>query len=129
MAASLAVADRITPRTGEPTVVPTSVHQLDDGAWISVNDARRISVSELWWLADHDVCSCEQADFLTECFVEVGVDHPDIEARIAGQCITCGEDGVTDWLTVGRVIDPEDGEFYPVVPGSVHVPGRRRRHE
>jgi hypothetical protein len=105
----------------------TSVHQLDDGAWISVNDTRVVNVSDLWLLARHDVCACEMADFLAESVVETGVDHPDIAARFAGQCIQCGTSGVTDWLVVGRVIDPGDGEFYSVVPESVHVPRKRTR--
>jgi hypothetical protein len=104
----------------------TSVHQLDDGAWLSVNDTRQINVSDLWWLARHDFCSCEMADFLAEGFVETGIDHRSIEGRIAGQCIECGESGVTDWITLGRV-DPKTGRFFGVDPGSVHVPNRRRR--
>ena len=104
----------------------TDVHQLDDGAWISVNDSREVNVSDLWLLANSDFCGCELTDFLAEGFVEVGVDYPNIEARVAGQCIACGESGVTDWLTLGRV-DPETGAFRPVVPESVHVPGRRYR--
>ena len=102
----------------------TDVHQLDDGAWISVNDSREVNVSDLWLLAQTDFCGCELTDFLAEGFVKVGVDYPDIEARIAGQCIACGESGVTDWLTVGRVVDPESGEFYGVVHESVHFPGK-----
>jgi hypothetical protein len=105
----------------------TDVHQLDDGAWISVNDERRINVSDLWPLARHDLCDCSVADFLAEGFAEVGVDHPDIQARIAGRCIRCGTEGVTGWLTVGRVIDPESGEFYGVDPQTLHVPDRRSR--
>jgi len=107
--------------------MPTDVHQLDDGAWISVNDSREINVSDLWLLARQEFCSCEMADFLTEGVAEVGVDYPDVEARFAGRCINCGETGVTDWLAVGRVIDPDDGEFYSVVPESVHIPRKRRR--
>lgn len=100
------------------------VHQLDAGAWISVNDSREVSVSDLWRLARQGFCGCELADFLAEGFVEVGVDGRDIEARIAGQCIACGASGVTDWLVVGRVLD---GEFRSVVPESVHIPCRRTR--
>jgi len=107
--------------------MPTSVHQLDDGAWLSVNNAREVNVSDLWWLARQEFCTCEPADFLAEGFVEIGVDHPNIEGRIAGRCIECGESGVTDWLTLGRVVDPVDGRFLAVDPESVHVPGRRRR--
>jgi hypothetical protein len=104
----------------------TAVHQLDDGAWVSVNDSREVNVSDLWRLARHDFCPCRLADFLAEGFVEVAPDGGDVEARIAGQCIQCGASGVTDWLTLGRV-DPETGAFRPVVPESVHVPGRRYR--
>jgi len=100
----------------------TDVHQLDDGAWISVNDDRQVNVSDLWPLAGQTVCDCALADFLVEGFVEVGVDHPDIQARVAGQCIRCGREGVTGWITVGRVVDPESGVFYPVDPGSVRLP-------
>jgi hypothetical protein len=107
--------------------MPTDIHQLDAGAWISVNDSREIKVSDLWLLARHDFCTCEMADFLAEGVVEVGVDPPDIEARFAGRCIKCGTEGVTDWLTAGRVIDPESGEFYSVVPESVHIPEKRTR--
>jgi hypothetical protein len=106
--------------------VPTAVHQLDDGAWISVNDAREVNVSDLWRLARHEFCDCGLADVLAEGFVEVGVAGGNVEGRIAGQCIQCGASGVTDWLTLGRV-DPETGAFRPVVPESVHVPRRRRR--
>jgi len=107
----------------------TSVHQLDDGAWVSVNDSREVNVSDLWRLARHDFCRCRLADFLVEGFVEVAPDGADVEARgagRAGRCIQCGASGVTDWLTLGRV-DPETDEFRPVVPESVHVPGRRSR--
>jgi len=104
----------------------TAVHQLDDGAWVSVNDSREVNVSDLWRLARHDFCPCRLADFLAEGFVEVGADGTAVEARIAGQCIQCGSSGVTDWLTLGHV-DAETADFRPVVPESVHVPGRRRR--
>jgi len=104
----------------------TDVHQLDDGAWISVNDSREVNVSDLWLLARSDFCGCETTDFLAEGFVKVGVDYPDIQARIAGQCIVCGASGVSDWLTVGRV-DPDTGTFRSVVPDSVHVPRRRTK--
>ena len=106
--------------------MPTSIHQLDDGAWLSVNDTRVVNVSDLWWLARHEFCSCELADFLAEGFVEIGIDHPNIEGRIAGQCIECGQSGVTEWLTLGRV-DPGTGAFFGVDPTSVHIPERRRR--
>jgi hypothetical protein len=106
--------------------VPIDVHQLDDGAWISVNDSREVNVSDLWRLVDHDICECRTADFLAEGFVEVGVAMGDVQARIAGQCITCGTSGVTGWLTVGRVVDAADGSFYHVDPDSIHTPGVNR---
>jgi len=76
-------------------IVTTDVHQLDDGAWVSVNDSREVNVSDLWLLAEHDLCGCEVADFLAE--------------------------GVTGWLTVGRVVDPADGGFRGVDHESIHL--------
>jgi hypothetical protein len=101
--------------------VTTDVHQLDDGAWISVNDSREVNVSDLWLLAEHDFCPCDVADFLAEGVVEVGVAPPDVDARFAGRCIQCGTEGVTGWLTVGRVVDPREGSFYGVDPESIHL--------
>ena len=102
----------------------TAVHQLDDGAWISVNDERRVNVGDLWLLAGDSVCDCPLTDFLAEGFVEVGADGTAVEARVAGQCIACGASGVTDWLEMGRV-DP-DGRFRAVETASVHRPRPRR---
>jgi len=98
--------------------MPTAVHQLDDGAWISVNDTREVTVSDLWRLATNEFCSCRLTDFLSEGFVEVAADGPRVEARVAGQCIRCGASGVTGWLTLGRV-DPDTDTFYPVAPGAI----------
>jgi hypothetical protein len=126
-AASVAGGDELRCRLHVGGTMTTSIHQLDDGAWISVNESREVNVSDLWLLARHDFCDCDTADFLAEGFVEVGVDPPVIEARIAGRCIVCGSEGVTDWLTVGRVVDPDEGEFYPVDFESVHVPRQRTR--
>ena len=106
--------------------VVTSVHQLDDGAWVSVNDSREVTVSDLWLLAAHDVCGCAVADFLAEGFVEVSVDCGRVEARIAGRCIACGTEAITGWLELGRA-DPETGAFRAVDPTSVHLPRGRRR--
>ncbi|WP_254542831.1 hypothetical protein [Halomarina pelagica] len=102
----------------------TDVYLLDDGAWVSVDDRRVSGVGGLWRLADHDFCGCELADVLAEGFVEVGLEPPDVEARLSGQCIACGAQGVTGWLTVGRV-DPATGAFRSGVPESVHVPRPR----
>ncbi|MFC7057110.1 hypothetical protein [Halovenus salina] len=104
----------------------TAIHQLDDGAWLSVNDERQVTVSNLWLLANHDVCRCQPADFLAEGFVEIGVDTGRVEGRIAGRCIRCGTSDVTGWLEFGRA-DPETGEFRPVVPDSIHLSRRCTR--
>lgn len=101
---------------------------LDDGAWISVNDQRRVSVSELWRFPDTQFCSCTLPDLVVEGFVEVGVDGSTVEARVYGQCIACGTGGTTDWLPVGRVVD---GTFRGVDRESVLRPagwGTRRRN-
>jgi hypothetical protein len=104
--------------------VVTSVHQLDDGAWLSVDDTREVNVGDLWPVLG-DFCSCLATDLLAEGFVEVSVDGRSVEARVAGQCIRCGESGVTDWLELGRIVD---GRFRPVDPTSVHLPARGGRH-
>ena len=99
----------------------TAIHQLDDGAWVSVNDERVMSVSDLWRLVDHEFCTCEVADVLAEGFVDVGVRPPAVTVRFAGQCIVCGAEGVTGWIPIGRA-DPETGAFRPVDTGTVHRP-------
>ncbi|QIB75967.1 hypothetical protein GL213_02215 [Halogeometricum borinquense] len=78
---------------------------LDDGAWISVNDDRKVSVSELWRFPDPDFCGCDLTDMVVEGFVEVGVDGRTVEVRAYGQCIACGAAETTDWTPVGRIVD------------------------
>lgn len=78
-------------------------------------------VSDLWRLRSHEFCECDVADVLAEGFVDVGVDRSNVEARIAGQCIVCGSDGVTGWLEMGSV-DPYTDDFRAVVPESIHRP-------
>ncbi|WP_318568202.1 hypothetical protein [Salinigranum marinum] len=78
---------------------------LDDGAWVSVNDDRRVSVSELWRFDDLDFCGCALPDLVVENFQQVGVDGRTVEARVYGQCIECGTKGETSWLPVGRIVD------------------------
>jgi hypothetical protein len=92
---------------------------LDDGAWVSVNDEREVSVSELWRFVDPDFCRCGLPDLVVEGVVEVGVDGRTIESRVYGQCIACGEKGTTGWLPVGRVLD---GEFTDIDRESVLRP-------
>jgi hypothetical protein len=82
---------------------------LDDGAWVSVNDSRRVSVGELWRLPDSSFCACALPDLVVEGFLEAGVDGRTVETRVQGQCITCGRSATTDWLPVGRLVD---GEFH-----------------
>jgi hypothetical protein len=102
--------------------VSVSLRILDDGAWVSVNDSRAVSVSELWRPADGGFCSCDLPDLVVEGFVETGVDGRTVEARVYGQCIACGRAGTTDWVPVGRVLD---GEFRDLDRESAIVPARR----
>ena len=80
---------------------------LDDGAWISVNDQREVSVSELWRVAATDFCSCDLVDFVVENFQTVGVNGQTVEVVVYGQCIACGATGEIEWLPIGRVIEDE----------------------
>jgi hypothetical protein len=80
---------------------------LDDGAWISVNDERRVSVSELWRFHGPEFCACALPDLVVENFQQVGVDGPTVEVRVYGQCIACGEKAITPWLPVGRIVGGE----------------------
>ena len=94
---------------------------LDDGAWVSVDDDRKVSVSELWRFPSREFCGCDLTDMVVEGFVEVGVDGRTVEARAYGQCIACGESETTDWMPVGRIVDGEfrqidrEGVLKPVV--------------
>ena len=90
---------------------------LDDGAWISVNDQRRVSVSELWRVAD--ACACDSADFVVEGFTDVGAVGRTITADVYGQCIRCGEAASVSGLPAGRVVD---GSFRPVAGEAVRFP-------
>lgn len=95
---------------------------LDDGAWVSVNDERRVSVGELWRVAgarDDGVCGCDCADFVVEGFTDVGVDGRTVAADVYGQCIRCGTAVNVDGIPVGRVVD---GECRPLASGTVRFP-------
>jgi hypothetical protein len=104
--------------------VVTSVHQLDDGAWLSVDDTREVNVGDLWPVVG-GFCECSTADLLAEGFLEVSVDGRSVEARVAGRCIACGTSGVTRWLELGRVAD---GRFRAVDPTSPHLAAPSGRH-
>jgi len=86
----------------------TRLRVLDDGAWLSVDDTRRVSVSELWRVDAPDVCECDLADLVVENFLAVGVDGRTVTARVYGQCIVCGTKSTVEWVPVGRIVD---GEF------------------
>lgn len=92
---------------------------LDDGAWLSVNDQRRVSVSELWRVADPAFCRCALPDLVVEGFVDAGVEGRTVCVRVYGQCIACGEAGTTGWVPVGRVVD---GEYRDLDRESVLAP-------
>jgi hypothetical protein len=101
-----------------------SLRVLDDGAWLSVNDTRRVSVSELWRFDDPEFCACDLPDAVVEGLVETGVDGRTVAVRAVVQCIACGAKGTTGWLPVGRVLD---GEFRDLDREGVLVPSSRRR--
>lgn len=96
-----------------------ALRTLDDGAWVSVNDRRQVSVSELWRFPDPDFCACELPDVVVEGFIETGVEGRTVEVRVYGQCIVCGGEGTTGWLPVGRILD---GEFRDLDRESVLSP-------
>ncbi|WP_126661813.1 hypothetical protein [Haloterrigena salifodinae] len=93
-----------------------AVRTLDDGAWISVNDSRQVSVSDVWTLSQGVFCDCEPAYVLLEAFVGVSVDGSIVFADAVGQCLECGTRDPIDRLPVGRVVD---GEFRPYDPEGV----------
>jgi hypothetical protein len=82
-----------------------------------------VNVGDLWPVVG-EFCGCSTTDLLAEGFVEVSVDGRSVEARVAGQCIRCGESGVTVWLELGRIVDDR---FRPVDPTSIHLPTRGTR--
>ncbi len=89
----------------------TRLRVLDDGAWLSVDDTRRVSVSELWRLDAPDFCECDIADLVVENFLAAGVDGRTVTARVYGQCIVCGTKSTVEWVPVGRILD---GEFVDI---------------
>jgi hypothetical protein len=89
----------------------TRLRVLDDGAWLSVDDTRRVSVSELWRLDAPDFCECDLADLVVENFLDIGVDGRTVTARVYGQCIVCGTKSTVEWVPVGRILD---GEFVDI---------------
>lgn len=106
---------------GQVLAVSVAIRVLDDGAWVSVDDKRRVSVSELWRVGD-DACACgdDLADFVVEGFTGVGVDGRTVTADVYGQCIRCGADATVRALPVGRVVD---GAFRSLAGEAVRFPG------
>jgi len=74
--------------------VSVALRILDDGAWLSVNDQRRVSVSELWRVHAPEFCECPLVDFIAEGFTDVSADGRDVAVTTYGKCIACGESGV-----------------------------------
>ena len=97
-----------------------AIRVLDDGAWVSVDDERRVSVSELWRLGG-DACACTDglADFVVEGFTGVGADGRTVTADAYGQCIRCGAAATVRAIPVGRIVD---GKFRPVAGRAVRFP-------
>ncbi|WP_313694526.1 hypothetical protein [Halorarum halobium] len=95
-----------------------SLRTLDDGAWVSVADERRVGASELWYVAG--ICACPVADFVVEGITDVAVDGRTVAAETYGTCIRCGEGVSTDPVPVGRLVA---GAFEPLAAGAVRVPG------
>ena len=89
----------------------TRLRVLDDGAWLSVDDTRRVSVSELWRLDAPGFCECDLADLVVENFLAVRADGRTVTARVYGQCIVCGTKSTVEWVPVGRILD---GEFVDI---------------
>jgi len=81
---------------------------LDDGAWLSVNDQRRVSVSELWRLDAPDFCDCDLVDFIAEGFTGVSADGHQVAVTTYGKCIACGASGVPGKIPVGSI---HEGEY------------------
>ncbi|WP_408960354.1 hypothetical protein [Natrinema sp. 74] len=96
--------------------MPIALRTLDDGAWISVNDSRQVSVSDVWTLSHGVFCDCEPAYVLLEAFIDVDVDGSVVVASAVGQCLECGTRESIDRLPVGRIVN---GEFRPYDPAGV----------
>lgn len=102
------------------------IRGYDDGAWLSVNDERRLGSGALWRVEDPEFCGCEPTDLSVESVVDFGVDGRTVAVRAYGTCIACGDDGVTGWLPVGRV---RDGEWAPIDRSGLLAPTGAVRQE
>jgi hypothetical protein len=97
--------------------VSHSLRTLDDGAWVSVDDRREASASELWCV--RGVCDCAVGDLLVEGIVAVGADGRTVTARVAGRCLGYDRETVMGHLPVGRVVE---GSYRPLAAGAVRAP-------
>lgn len=96
--------------------MPIALRTLDDGAWISVNDSRQVSVSDVWTLSRGVFCDCEPAYVLLEGFFDADVDGRVVVTGAVGQCLECGTRDTIERLPVGRMVE---GEFQPYDPERV----------
>ncbi|SDD66744.1 hypothetical protein [Natrinema hispanicum] len=93
-----------------------ALRTLDDGAWISINDSRQVSVSDVWSLTTGAFCDCSPAYVLLEAFVDVDIDGSIVVVHAVGQCLECGTRDSIERLPVGRIVNDD---FYPYDPEGV----------
>lgn len=98
----------------------TELRVLDDGAWVSVDNQRRVPTSDIWPFVATDFCSCDTAQVLLQAFTAVGVDGREVTVEGVGRCVDCGDSDTFAGLAVGRVLD---GQFEPYTPGDVRALG------
>jgi hypothetical protein len=96
----------------------TQLRVLDDGAWVSVDNERRVPTSDVWRFAATAFCSCTTAFVLLEAFTRVGVAGREVVVDGIGRCVDCGEKHSFTGLGVGRVVD---GSFRPYSPDAVRA--------
>ena len=96
--------------------MPIALRTLDDGAWISVNDSRQVSVSDVWALSHGVFCDCAPAYVLLEAFVGVDIDGATVVAHAVGQCLECSMRDSIEQLPVGRIVNDD---FQPYDPAGV----------
>ncbi|WP_227133220.1 hypothetical protein [Halorubellus salinus] len=98
--------------------MPTELRVLDDGAWVSVDNERRVPTSDVWRFAATDFCACATAFVLLEAFTDVGVQGCEVTVDGVGRCVDCGEKHAFSGLGVGRVLE---GSFRPYPPDGVRA--------
>jgi hypothetical protein len=96
----------------------TELRVLDDGAWVSIDNERRVPTSDIWRFVAVDFCDCATAFVLLEAFTRVGVDGREVVVDGVGRCVDCGEKHTFSGLGVGRVLDDA---FHPYPPDGVRV--------